>query len=78
MGIKSRLESLEQRARLYQDTPPLDALSRSLYEADEELRALDEQGIEEYAARLETTSDIIRAMIQDAKKSKRNIFRRRF
>ena len=42
MNIKSRLESLEQRAQRKQDTQPDDPLSKSLYEFGEELSRLDE------------------------------------
>lgn len=42
MSIKSRLESLEERAQRKQDAPPDDPLSTSLYEFGEELSRLDE------------------------------------
>ena len=42
MNIKSRLESLEERAQRKQDTQPDDPLSKSLYEFGEELSRLDE------------------------------------
>lgn len=42
MNIKSRLESLEQRAQRKQDTQPDDPLSKSLREFGDELSQLDE------------------------------------
>ena len=77
-SIKSRLEALEARAAAFTERQAPDPLSRSLYEFSEELRTLDEQGIADYAAALGTTPEIIRAMVQDAKKAKRNIFERKF
>ena len=77
-SIESRLEALEARAAAFTERQDPDPLSRSLYEFSEELRTLDEQGIADYAAALGTTPEIIRAMVQDAKKAKRNIFERKF
>lgn len=54
-SIKSRLEALEARAAAFTERPNPDPLSRSLYEFSEELRTLDEQGIVDYAASLDTT-----------------------
>lgn len=42
MSLKDRLEALESRARRWQDAPPLDPLSKSLYEFGDELSQLDE------------------------------------
>lgn len=78
MSIKARLEVLEARAAAFTERPDPDPLSRSLYEFSEELSALDEQGIADHARALDTTPEIIRAMVQDAKKTKRNIFERKF
>ena len=78
INIKARLEALEARATAFTERPVPDPLSRSLYEFLEELRALDEQGIADFAEALDTTPEIIRAMVHDAKKTKRNIFERKF
>lgn len=78
MSIKARLEALEARTAAFTERPDPDPLSRSLYEFSEELSALDEQGIADHARALDTTPEIIRAMVQDAKKTKRKIFERKF
>ena len=78
MNIKARLEALEACAAAFTERPDPDPLSRSLYEFSEELSALDEQGIADHAKALDTTPEIIRAMVQDARKTKRKILERKF
>ena len=78
MNLKARLEALEARAAAFTERPDPDPLGRSLYEFSEELSALDEQGIADHAKALDTTPEIIRAMVQDARKTKRKILERKF
>lgn len=78
MSLKARLEALEARAATFTERPAPDPLSRSLYEFSEELSALDEQGITDHAKALDTTPEIIRAMVHDAKRTKKLIFERKF
>lgn len=75
MNIKSRLESLEQRAQRKQDTQPDDPLSKSLYEFGEELSRLDEFEKFLQAEAMGVTPGDIDTML---KAFKRKYFKRRF
>lgn len=75
MNIKSRLESLEQRAQRKQDTQPDDPLSKSLYEFGDELSQLDEFEKFLQAEEMEVTPGDIDIML---KTFKRKYLKRRF